>query len=114
MHVQFYIETVTDPSTGKVYQKVQSISTPPNESEVYEDMDWTAFDFIFEIENDVVTFYAVEGQSRFETDLSFTLSDLAKTYNLSLRSMSRTNLEDFISDKASGLSDYIYVNRDDL
>ena len=77
-------------------------------------MDWTVFDFKFEIENDVVTFYALEGEQRFDTDLSFTLSDLAASYSLSLRSMSRTNLEDFISDEAYGLSDYIYVNQDDL
>jgi len=114
MLVEFYIETVTDRATGTVYQRVQSIATPLNESEVQEDMDWTVFDFKFEIENESVTFFALEGDKRFETDLSFTLNDLAQTYRLSLKSMSRTNLEDFISDEAYGLSDYIYVNQNDL
>ena len=112
--VEFYIGKVTDSSTGEVYQRVQSISAPNNESEIHEDVDWTAFDFKFLIENEVVTFYALEGDQRFETDLSFTLNDLATTYKLSLKSMSTTNLEDFISNKSYGLSDCIYVNQNDL
>ena len=112
--VEFYIGKVTDSSTGEVYQRVQSISAPNNESEIPEDADWTAFDFKYLIENEIVTFYALEGDQRFETDLSFTLNDLAITYKLSLKSMSTINLEDFISNKSYGLSDCIYVNQNDL
>lgn len=114
MFLEFHIDTVTDASKGVVYQKVQSIETPPNESEIHEDMDWTVFDFTFEIENEVVTFYALDGDRRLETDLSFTLNDLAEEYELSLESMSKSDLEDIISDESYGLSGYIYVNEDDL
>lgn len=113
MHVEFYIGTVSDPVTGSVYQRLKSTSNPIEEGEI-DDADWTVFDFEFEIENDVVTFYALEGQYRYDTDLSFTLNDLANTYNLSLKSMSEKNRKDFISDKAHGLSEHIYVKRNDL
>ena len=110
--IEFYIGAVTDPSTDEVFKRVQSISTPPDESEVEEHMDWMVFSFEFEITQGVVNFFAMESDQRFETDLSFTLKDLAASYNLSLRSMPTSKLEDFISDKAYGLSDYIYVNQE--
>lgn len=113
--IEFYIGTVINPVSGERFQRVQPISTPPDESEVDEHMDWKTFEFEFEIEEGNVIFYATdESGERFETDLSFTLRDLSAAYGLSLKSMPSSKLNDFISDEAYGLLDYIYVNENDL
>ena len=113
MNIDFYVESATHPDTGVSYYRTEPIGTPREESAIDLDTEILVFHFEVHIQKGHVDIKAVSDGVRFDTDLQFTVDNLASQYELNIKNMSIAEIEDWISDEMCS-SDFIYVAEGDI